>query len=96
MMDSVTCVVVVPRICGLSGDSTIAVTVRPSTNSDSTLVDTGANICITGVLDLLVDMVVISPLPISVAVHGSGVSLDDCCTHCGRVAIGYSWLESCF
>jgi hypothetical protein len=100
MMDSVTRVVVVPHVCGLSGDSTTTVTVRPSTNSDSTLVDTGANICITGMLDLLVDVVVISPLPISVVVHGSGISLDGCCTHRGLLPLplddGSVYYQPCF
>jgi hypothetical protein len=63
-------------------------------------VDTGANICVTGVLDSLVDVVVISPLPISVAVHGSGISLDDCCTHRGLLPLplddGSVYYQPCF
>ncbi len=37
------------------------------------------NICIMGLLDLLVEVVFIPPLPISVATKSEGISLDDCC-----------------
>ena len=43
------------------------------------LIDAGANICITGLLNLLVKVVTITPLPISVATKKGGISLDDCC-----------------
>jgi hypothetical protein len=42
--------------------------------------DGGANICVTGVLDLVVDVVPIAPLRISVATKTGDISLDDCCT----------------
>jgi hypothetical protein len=90
-MDSFTHVIGLPRICGLSGDSSTSVTIHTSSANNMplldtganicvTLVDTGANICVMGLLKALVDVVAIPPLPISVAAHGSGVSLDDCCT----------------
>jgi hypothetical protein len=57
---------------------------RTATNYDDfdirSLIDGGANICITGLLDLLVKVVSIPPLPISVATKKGGISLDDCCT----------------
>ncbi len=43
------------------------------------LIDGGANICVTGDVNLLVDAVTIPPLPILVALHGD-IILDDCCT----------------
>jgi hypothetical protein len=100
-IDSVMHVVGLPRVCGLSGNSMTLVTIRSSGLAyDSTLVDTGANICVTGMLDLLVDVVVIPPLPILVAVHGAGVSLDDCCTHCGLLPLplndGSIYYQTCF
>ena len=69
IMDSVTHVVGLPRVCGLVGDPAPCI---KSSNSlgDATLVDSGANICVTGILDTLVDVVSIPALPISVAVHG--------------------------
>jgi hypothetical protein len=97
-MDSVTHVVGLLRVCGLSGDSSTSVTIHTSSANNMplldlganicvTLVDMGANICVTGLLEVLVDVVAIPPLPISVAVHGSGVSLNDCCTHCGLLPL---------
>jgi hypothetical protein len=47
------------------------------------LIDGRANICITGLLDLLVEVVSIPPLPISVATMAGGISMDDCCTKKG-------------
>jgi hypothetical protein len=91
-MDSVTHVVGLLHVCGLSGDPSTSVTIHTSSVNNMPLLDTGANICVTlmdrganicvmGLLEALVDVVAIPPLPISVAVHGSGVFLEDCCTH---------------
>jgi hypothetical protein len=101
ILDSVTHVVGLPRICDLSGNTSSTVTVHPSgSNDDTTLVDTGVNMCVTGMVELLVDVVKISPLPISVAVHGAGVSLDDCCTHQGLLPLtmvdGSIYYQICF
>ncbi len=68
LRDSVTHVVGLPRVCGLSLDSDLAVRITQAiTPSDAwdnpLLMDGGANICLTGVLDLLVDVVTIAPLP---------------------------------
>jgi hypothetical protein len=100
-MDSVTHIVDVRRVCGLSGDVSITVTVQQTVMcNNSTLVDTGANICIAGSLDSLVDVVVIPPLSISVAVHGTGVSLNDCCTHRRLLPLpiedGTVYYQTCF
>jgi hypothetical protein len=51
------------------------------------LVDGGANIFITGILELLVDVVSIPPLPISVATTSGSISLDDCCTKQGLLPV---------
>jgi hypothetical protein len=72
LMDSVTHVVGLPRVCGLSLDDDLVVQVSRTTSTterwdNPLLMDGGANMCITGVLDLLVKVVSISPLPISVA-----------------------------
>lgn len=54
------------------------------------LMDGGANICITGILSLLVDVENIPPLPISVATSFNSVSLDDCCTKKGLIPLTLS------
>jgi hypothetical protein len=100
-MDSVTHIVGILRICGLSGDMSTTVTVQQTgVRNHLTLVDMGANICIAGSLDSLVDVVDIPPLPISVAVHGAGVSLNDCCTHRGLLPLpmedGTVYYQTCF
>jgi hypothetical protein len=82
-MDSVTRVVGLPRVFGLKGDEqSYAKVTRAAIPMDAidnpSLMDGGANICITGVLSLLVDVVSIPPLPISVATKFGSISLDDC------------------
>ena len=49
--------------------------------------DGGANICLTGVLDLLVDVVTIASLPISVVTKTGDISMDDCCTKKGLILL---------
>ena len=87
IMDSITRVVGSPRVFGLKNDSSSYVQVRRTSTS---LVDAGANICLTGDLNLLVDVVEIPPLPISVAVQGDSPSLDDCCTKRGYLPLQLS------
>jgi hypothetical protein len=53
----------------------------------SSMVDGGANICFTGNLSLLVNVVDIPPLPILVAVEGDGTSMADCCTKRGLLLL---------
>jgi hypothetical protein len=53
----------------------------------SSMVDGGANICLTGTLSLLVDTISIPPMPISVAVEGVGASIADCCTKRGLLPL---------
>jgi hypothetical protein len=81
-MDSVTRVITNPCVCGLNGDSRSWVrTLHPGIiHRFSSMVDGGANLCLTGTLSLLVDTVSIPPMPISVAVEGAGASIANCCT----------------
>jgi hypothetical protein len=92
LTDSVTQVVGLSRVCGLSlEEDTFAHVHRTTTASNRwdnpSLVDGGANICLSGVLDLLVDVESITPLPISVATKTGTVSLDDCCTKWGLLPL---------
>ena len=50
------------------------------------LIDGGANICFTGDLDSLFDVVVTPPVSISVTVEGAS-SIDDCCTARGMTLL---------
>ena len=52
--------------------------------------DAGANICLTGDLEILADVVDIPPLPITVALNGNGSSVDDCCTKRGFIPLALS------
>ena len=105
LMDSVTHVDGLPRVCGLLLDNDLVVRVsRAVTGSDSldnpSLIDGGANICLTGILDLLVEVVSIPPLPILVATKTGDISMDDCCTKCGllplTLANGSVYFQQCY
>ncbi len=92
LRDSVTHVVGLPRVCGLSLDTDLVIRIsRATTSSDAwdnpSLMDGGANICLIGILDLLVDVVPITPLPISVATKLGNISMDDCCTKKGLIPL---------
>ena len=94
-MDSVTRVVGLPRVYGLKGDEGSSVKVMRSVGlldprDHPSLMDGGANICITGILGLLVDVETIPPLPISVATTSDSISLDDCCTKRGFIPLTLS------
>jgi hypothetical protein len=92
LQDSITWVVELMRVCGLELDSDLSVTVsrmKGMVNAidNPSLIDGGANICITGILDLLVEVETIAPLPILVATTSGQISLDDCCTKHGLLPL---------
>jgi hypothetical protein len=104
-MDSVTHVVGLPWVCGLSLDTDLVVRVSRATTSvenwdHKSLMDGGANICLTGDEDLLVDVVDIPPLPISVATKTGDISMDDCCTKKGLLPLpladGSVYYQPCY
>jgi hypothetical protein len=75
--DSIVRVVGCPHILGLQQNSQSSVKIRPS-NTPSLLIDGGTNICVTGNLSILVGVVDIPPLPITVAIKDSKISIDNC------------------
>jgi hypothetical protein len=90
--ESVKRVVGLMRMCGL--DSATDVFVKLSRvagaaplTSTPTLLDSGANICLTGILELLVDVESIASLPVLVATMGGSISTDDCCTKQGLLPL---------
>jgi hypothetical protein len=64
------------------------------------MVDGGSNVCITGNLRSLVDVVNINPIPILVALEGSSSSYNDCFTKRGFLPLsltnGTSYLQMCY
>jgi hypothetical protein len=102
---SVSKVVGLPQVCGLThDDNTVVEVLCTATNYDDfnirSLIDGKANICITGLLDLLVEVVSFPPLPISVATKTGGISLDDCCTKKGLLPLtledGSFYYQPCY
>jgi hypothetical protein len=106
LLGSVTRVVgLLPRIFGLHGDEkSVAKIIRAAIAFNAInkpqLMDGGANICLTGILPLLVDVVSIPPLPISVATTSVALSLDDCCTKRGLLPLtlqdGSIYYQPCY
>ena len=93
------------RMCGLNdgmdGGANIARTTASATRQQNTsLLNGGANICLTGVLDLLLDVETIAPVPISVATKGDSISANDCCTKKGLLPLtlddGSIYYQPCF
>jgi hypothetical protein len=87
---SVNRVVTCPRVLGFRGDGRsyghINLTGMTTSESPGSLINGGANICLTGDLDLLFDVVEIPPLPISVALQGE-ITKDDCCTARSKIPL---------
>ena len=79
-----------PRVLGFHGGAPsyvrINLTALAKSATSGSLIDGGANICITGDLNSLFDVVAIPPLSISVAVEGDS-SIDDCCTARGMTPL---------
>jgi hypothetical protein len=92
-------------VCGLELDSDLSVMVSRTKGvvdaiDNPSLIDGGANICITGILDLLVEVETIAPLPILVATTSGQISLDDCCTKHGLLPLtlnnGVIYYQPCY
>ena len=79
-----------PRVLGFQGGARsyarINLTALAKPATPGCLIDGGANICLTGDLDSLFDVVAIPPVSISVAVEGAS-SIDDCCTARGMTLL---------
>ena len=64
------------------------------------MIDGGSNVCITGNLNSLLDVVDIEPITISVAIEGSPTSYDDCITKWGLLPLslsdGTTYYQTCF
>ncbi len=64
------------------------------------MMDGGANICVTGILGLLVDVSSMPPLPITVTTKSHQHSVDDCCTKRGYLPLilddGSVYYQKCY
>ena len=87
VMDSITRVVGSPHVFGLRTDCSLYAQVK---GTSATLIDSGANLCLTGNLNLLVDVFEILPLPILVAINGEELHIDDSCTRRGYLPLNLS------
>jgi hypothetical protein len=98
--NSVEHVVCAPRVCGLHGDLTSRVRICPDTGKPDKMVDGGSNVCVTGDLRLLLDVVDINPIQISVALAGTPAFFDDCITKRGLLPLtmtdGSCYYQVCY
>jgi hypothetical protein len=100
---SINPVITCPRVLGFCGDgrsyACINLTAMASSQPPGCLIDGGANICLTGDLGLLTDVVAITPIPISVALQGV-TTIDDCCTARGKISLqlddGSIYWQDCY
>ena len=64
------------------------------------MVDGGANVCVTGDIESLLDVTDIDPISISVAIEGSASSFDDCITKWGvfplSLSDGTTYFQTCY
>jgi hypothetical protein len=79
-LSTVTHLVASPRIYGLCGDGAFYVKVCIIDGKLSRLIDGGSNVCVTGDLHHMVDVVNIEPIPILVALEGAFSTFEDCIT----------------
>ncbi len=98
--DSVTHVVCTTRICGLHEDSMSRIHLINAKHTHNNMVDGGSNVCVTGDLVVLLDVVDIEPIEISVALEGAPTSFDNCITKRGllplTLADGTIYYQTCF
>ena len=65
IMDSVTHVVCSPRVCGVHGDSS-SIKLHNNMLKAQKMVDGGSNVCVTGDIGLLLDVIDVEPFAISI------------------------------
>jgi len=64
------------------------------------MVDGGSNVCVTGDIGSLLDVIDIDPIPITVAIEGSASTFDDCITKRGVLPVslsdGTTYFQTCY
>jgi hypothetical protein len=100
--NSVTHVVCTPRKCGIQGDlvSNVRILQVLATNKSNCMVDSGSNVCVTGDLCILLNVIDIDPVAILVALDGGPSSLDDYIAKQGLLLLtlvnGLTYYLTCF
>jgi hypothetical protein len=98
--NSVMHVVCSPRVCGVQGNARLMVTICWVSKPTSHMIDRGLNVCVTGDLGSLLDVVNIKPVTISVTLEGSPTLYDDCITKRGLLPLllfdGTTYYQTCF
>ncbi len=95
-------VVCSPRVCGIKGDDDSSVRIMhvKDFKMNGNLINGGSNVCITGDLNFLLDMVDIAPIDISVALSSSSSSLNDKISQRGLLPLtlsdGTIYYQTCF
>jgi hypothetical protein len=100
LTNSVTHVVCSPLVCGVHSDRKLSITISRDPSSVNRIVDGGSNVCVTGNLGSLLDLVDIKPITILVALQGAPESYDDCITKRGLLPLSLSdgslYYQTCF
>ena len=78
------------HICGFRGDLTSGAQMIDGTIRSERMIDGGSNVCVTGELTALLDVVDIPPIAISVALEGTPATVDDCITKRGLLPLTIS------
>lgn len=100
LMDSIRHVVCSPRVCGVKRDDVSSIKILHVSDMTDTLIDGGLNVCVTGDLHTLLDIIDITPIDISVALDGVPSSVDDKITKRSLLPItlsdGTTYYQTCF
>jgi hypothetical protein len=98
--NSVTHIVCSPRVCGVHSDIKSSITIGHDTSLVNKMVDGGSNVCVTGNLGNLLDVVDIELITILVALEGAPATYNDCITKRGLLPLSLSdgslYYQPCF
>jgi hypothetical protein len=100
LTNSVTHIVCSPRVCRVHADRLSFITIYSDLGLATRMVDGGSNVCVTGNVGSLVDVVDIDPITILVVLEGALASYDDCIMKKGLLPLtlsnGTSYYQPCF
>jgi hypothetical protein len=98
--NSVTHIVCSPCVCGVHSDIKLSITISHDTSLVNRMVDGDSNICVTGNLGSLLNVVDIESITILVALEGTPATYNDCITKRGLLPLSLSdgslYYQPCF